>query len=253
MLGSPSKPMPRIALVTPIWEDSNRFGVYGPKLARAIAASNLPIKWIVSDDGSSLIEQERLKKIVEDLSIIYPEVHLVLSRNRLRKGAAIYKGWNQVSSMDWLAFVDGDGAIKAQDLINFINNSISNKLDTCSISIRKSSYLTPVIRQFKRRISLRIFRLLVRMFTGLCLADTQCGAKIIPAIQYHKIRHKLRESGFIFDVELLINLTSSGCKIRSVPISWEEIPGGKVNLIYDSFGMICGLYRIRKRIKNGIY
>ena len=253
MLESPSKLFPRISLVTPLWEDSIRFSEYGPELARAIAESNLPIKWIISDDGSSALEQKRLKKIVKDISIIYPKVQLIASNKRSRKGAAIYKGWEQATDMEWYAFVYGDGAVKAHELINFISSSISNGPDTCSIAIRKNSDLTPVRRQFKRTVSFYLFRLLVRMFTGLSLEDTQCGAKIIPVIQYQKIRHKLRESGFIFDVELLINLTRCGCKIQSIPISWSEIPGGKVSLINDGIGMIRGLNRIRKRLKSGAY
>jgi len=42
-----------IVLVTPVWNDSKRLSEFGPSLAQALAASELPVRWVVADDGSS--------------------------------------------------------------------------------------------------------------------------------------------------------------------------------------------------------
>ena len=68
-----------IVLVTPVWNDSQRLGRFGSDLARALAASSLPLCWIVSDDGSSVEEQMKLQTLVFALPIILQLLQLAQS------------------------------------------------------------------------------------------------------------------------------------------------------------------------------
>jgi dolichyl-phosphate beta-glucosyltransferase len=242
-----------IVLVTPVWNDSQRLGRFGSDLARALAASSLPLCWIVSDDGSSVEEQMKLQTLVKQFRAIFPNCELVSSDQRSRKGAAIYRAWDQCAAAEWLAFVDGDGAISASVIVGLIKAAIAEDDPACTIAIRAHSIESPVRRQVIRSLALRVFSFLVRTLVGLKCLDTQCGAKVVPGAAYRKVRNHLRECGYVFDVELLTVFGRNEVSLRQQAIPWVEVPGGKVNLFTDGFRMVMGLLRIRRRLKTGLY
>lgn len=250
---SPLKQTPEIVLVTPVWNDSRRLGRFGPELARALAASGLPLCWIVSDDGSSVEEQVKLETLVEQLRAIFPKTELVLSEQRSRKGAAIYRAWDQCAAAEWLAFVDGDGAISASVIVGLIKSAIAEDDPACMIAVRAHSVESPVRRQMIRSLAPRVFSFLVRTLVGLKCLDTQCGAKVVPGSAYREVRKNLKEYGYAFDVELLMALGKNKVRLRQLAIPWVEVPGGKVDLFTDGFRMVMGLLRIRRRLKAGLY
>jgi hypothetical protein len=253
VLISPLKAGPVIVLVTPVWNDSRRFGLFGPELAKALAASGLVVQWVVADDGSCAQEQSKLKLQVEELHRIYEAIELDLSGQRMRKGGAIFRVWDQYPEADWLAFLDGDGAIDADWMVKLIREAIDEDSGICIAAIRKDAEEAPVRRGRIRSIAMRIFALLVRLMVGLQSPDTQCGAKVVPGAAYCEVRGKLKERGFVFDVELLLALEKAGCRIHYMRVGWKEVAGGKVSLLADGWRMIAGLRRIRGRLKRGDY
>lgn len=247
------KQTPEIVLVTPVWNDSRRLGRFGPELARALASSGLPLLWIVSDDGSSVEEQVKLETLVEQLREIFPKIELMLSQKRSRKGAAIYRAWDQRATADWLAFVDGDGAISGSVIVGLMKSAIAEDDPACTIAIRAHSVESPVRRQVIRSLAQRGFSFLVHTLVGLKYPDTQCGAKVVPGSAYREVRKHLKEYGYVFDVELLMALGRNKVQLKQRAIPWVEVPGGKVDLFTDGFRMVMGLLRIRRRLKAGLY
>ena len=253
VLESPLKANPAIVLVTPVWNDSRRFGRYGPGLARALAASGLRVRWIIADDGSSVDEQAELKVLVEALRGSYPTIDLDLCGQRTRKGGAIFRTWDQCREADWLAFVDCDGAIDAESMVGLMRLAMGGASNVCAVAIRKNTQETPVCRSMMRLIAMRIFSFFVRRIVGLKCPDTQCGAKVVPGAGYRAVREKLKERGYVFDVELLLVLERAGCRIEVQPVRWKEVAGGKVSILTDGWRMIAGLLRIRARLNRGDY
>lgn len=242
-----------IVLVTPVWNDSSRLSVFGPKLAEAIRASGLPVRWIVADDGSDAEEKSRVGEVVASLRMIYPRVEAMLFDQRAHKGGAIYSAWDLCPEATWLGFVDSDGAIDAASTIGLIQTALAAGPKSGCVGVRHHSKETPLQRPLGRLISFYIFTFLVRGLVGIRFRDTQCGAKIIPAEGYRKVSAKLEERGFIFDVELLLALDLSGYSIREQPIPWREMPGGKVRPLRDAWAMLAGMLRIRRRSRTGHY
>jgi hypothetical protein len=240
----------QIVLVTPVWNDSRRLELFGPKLAQALSSSGLSVRWIVADDGSSALEQGKVTALVECLQVVYPNVEAMLFEERSRKGGAIYQAWDACPQADLLAFVDADGAIDAQSLLRLIERACERFPDAGVIGIRHDAVDTPADRPWSRALSFRIFTALVRGIVGIDFEDTQCGAKVIPAAAYRAVSSQLLERGFVFDVELLQALVAHGCEIEQMAIPWREMPGGKVKPLRDAWGMIGGLLRIRKRMKR---
>ena len=71
----------------------------------------------VVDDGSGTEEQDRLSAvlapIVAGCPLFLPPMRLP---ENLGKGGAVYAGWDQAGSADWLAFVDADGSCPASEV-----------------------------------------------------------------------------------------------------------------------------------------
>lgn len=242
-----------IILVTPVWNDSRRLEQFGFSLAEALQQSELPVRWIVSDDGSSVEEKKSLKALVSWLAEIYPNVELILSDVRSRKGGAVYRAWDRCKEAQVLAFVDADGAISAESMVDLLRVSGAESSEAAVIGIRSNSSGLPIRRSFGRKISFKLFRMFVGLLLGVRFQDTQCGAKIIPAKAYREIRGRLLEHGFIFDVELLVALKELSIDVLEQPIPWQEVDGGKVSPLRDSWAMLSALMRVRKRLKSGHY
>lgn len=242
-----------IILVTPVWNDSRRLELFGFSLAEALQQSGLPVRWIVSDDGSSLDEKESLKTLVSRLAEVYPNVELILSDVRSRKGGAVYRAWDRCEAAETLAFVDADGAISAESMLNLLRVSISQTSEAAVIGVRSDRSGLPIRRSFGRKLSFKLFRMITELLLGVRFQDTQCGAKVIPAKAYREIRGRLLEHGFIFDVELLVALKELSVDVVEQAIPWQEVDGGKVSPLRDSWAMLSALMRVRKRLKAGDY
>lgn len=240
-------PTESIVLVTPVWNDSSRLERFGVQLAEVLKEASLSVTWVIADDGSDAGEQLRLASLVECLEQIYPKTVLLTCEQRSRKGGAIYAAWDGYDVAQWLAFVDADGAIRAETILNLLVQAQNSENTDALIAVRKHSEEYPLKRSPLRRLSFWLFHCMVRILTGLKLSDTQCGAKVVRGSAYRSVRDQLVEHGFVFDVELLLALRSSGHSIEEVPIGWEAKANGKINPLREAWSMIVALWRIRNR------
>ena len=98
------------------------------------------------------------------------------------------------------------------------------------------------------------------------IKDTQCGFKLFsrPALPY--IVPYMHSEGWIFDVEILMLAedappavvegaldTERGIRVKEVNISWKEVSGSKLNVIWDCLGMAYGLALLRASWIFGLY
>jgi hypothetical protein len=104
-----------------------------------------------------------------------------------------------------------------------------------------------VDRLLKRHLLGRVYATLVSELLQVPVYDSQCGLKMVPRAAFEKVRDRLVVKDFAFDVELMVSLLDTGCEISEVPIHWHETPGGKVNLLKDSWRMARDVWRIRQR------
>ncbi len=244
---------PSILLVTPVWNDASRLRQFGPQMAQALADSDLSVRWVIADDGSAQEEVSQLKELVAQFSTRYADLELITCSQRYRKGGAIYQAWDRNADAKWFAFVDADGAINAATVIHLLREAQSSEREGAVIGVRKNSSQNPVRRPLGRAVSFTLFTSMVRSLLGIKLLDTQCGLKVVPAASYRAVADKLYERGFVFDVELLVALAANHVHIQEVPITWSEMPGGKVHPLRDAWGMLAGVLRIRKRLHGMHY
>lgn len=240
---------PKFLLVTPVWNDSARLECFGLALAKALAASGLNLTWVIADDGSDFGEIEQLERLKEKFSQIYSDLVLHAHPERSRKGGAIYQSWQQYPEADYYAFVDADGAVRADELMRLLNCALdSGNPDMSFVAVRQSSGPLAVERSLLRQVSFYLFRMMVRGIVGLKCADTQCGAKVISARSYRAVSEHLMEGGFVFDVELLATLRQGAWPVTELAITWQEVSGSKLKLWKDIWTISAGLIRIRRRL-----
>lgn len=236
-----------ISLVTPVWNDTARLAVFGRELALALAASPLPIQWIIADDGSTLDAPGRLLKLHSEFSEIAPSVRVHFSAAHHGKGSVVREAWALTPAADWLAFVDADGSVNAADLLKLISQALAHQ--TSVIAIRKRTATTQLVESRWRGIAHRGFLTLARWLLGLHSEDIQCGAKIFRADDYRAIAPRLAENGLAFDSELLGTLHRQGATWLEIPVNWAEKKGGKVKPLRDGWRMLIALFRIRRRLR----
>ena len=239
MPGAPKQ----ILLVTPVWKDSARLAVFGKDLAEELAATRLPIRWMIADDGSGDQEHERLIELRDGFATVFPCVELHFAERHAGKGSIVREAWALAPEAEWLAFVDADGSVCARDMINLVDRAVTT--GNSVLAIRKRTATTHVEESFLRGLAHRGFLLAARAILGFHCEDPQCGAKVIKGEDYRAIAGQLREEGFAFDSELLAALDHDGRGWTEVPVTWIQKGGAKVRLFRDAWKMFVALLRIR--------
>lgn len=232
-----------ILLVIPVWKDSMRLAEFGKSVTKALAESDLPIRWMIADDGSGPEERERLQELCKRFAEVFPRVEVHLAAQHHGKGSVVREAWAQVPDAGWLAFMDADGSVSAEEMLGLIGRAVNSGVSV--LGIRKRTETTRITESFRRGLAHRGFLMAARLLLGLRCADPQCGAKVLNGDEYRSIAGLLVEKGFAFDSELLAALNHGGVKWTEVPVNWAEKKGGKVRLLRDAFGMLAALLRIR--------
>jgi dolichyl-phosphate beta-glucosyltransferase len=244
-----SMPTSSVHLVIPCYQESGRIGAFLPDLCRAMQVFAGRVRIQVVEDGSSAAEVQRMREIVERLRVDFPGLLplKVLDRN-LGKGGAVYAGWADHAGADWLAFVDADGSCSAREVARLLAMRPDEaELPTALFASRVKMLGRKVERLLKRHLLGRVYATLVSELLNVPVYDSQCGLKLLPRLAFEAIAPRLQIMGFAFDVELMAALLDTGCLIQEVPIDWQEIPGGKVSLLRDSWRMACDVWDVRCR------
>ncbi len=243
---SPPNPDPEIVLVTPVWKDSARLAVFGKSLAQALAAFPHPVRWIIADDGSGADEHAALGKLREEFARVHPRVETHFAAAHFGKGSVVREAWALAPDADWLAFVDADGSVSGEDMLELVRHAV--RADESVLGIRKRTDTTTIVESPWRGVAHRGFLLAARILLGLRCEDPQCGAKVIRGADYRRIARRLVENGLAFDSELLATLARDGSLWREIPVTWIEKKGGKVKPLRDAWGMLLALLSVRSRM-----
>lgn len=245
----PFEPQPDICVVIPAYRESRRIGPFLKELLGAIVEAGDRTAVLVVDDGSGAMETARLREIIGPLCHDHPErLRLLELPQNQGKGGAILAGWAACPPSRYLGFIDADGAITASEFVNLCRKALSRQDMPVSLFTSRIKMLgRHVERSVVRHLMGRVFATMVSNVTGLGVYDSQCGCKLVPYVVYERIRDKLTEKRFAFDVELMMAISRSGHRIEEVPINWCDIPGSKVSFLKDTVNMFFACLAIRRR------
>ena len=241
-------------IAIPCFRESKRLPLFLDALCKELAFAPFTASILIVDDGSGLPEESLTRSIVDEFQSKYPGIvtEPVFLKQNLGKGGAVYAGWKASASSSapkLLCFVDADGAVPASEVGRLIEELLADERHRWDalFGSRVKMLGATVERRVTRHYIGRVFATLVAVLTGIGVYDSQCGLKVIRRSAYAAIERQLRETRFVFDVELTLLLLQGGFRIREVPVNWKEVPGSKVSLLKDTIRMFSGILRIRQR------
>ncbi len=238
-------------LVTPSYRDADRLAIFGPELAKSLAASGLDIRWVIADDGSGPDQVAKLELLARDLRLLYPKIEVFSAGKHLGKGGVIHCVWDNDRDDEWLCFLDADGSVDGDTFIRLLRKSLELGPRHAVLASRRDSPDTRVTQSAFRKFTHKLMAWLIRRALQLPVYDSQCGAKCIHGDDYRSIIKHLEEKGLLFDSELLLALHDHGVKLVEEPVNWIERPGGTVSPFRHALPMLLSLRKVRHRLRQG--
>ena len=226
-----------LTIVIPAYNEESRLPKTLDSIFAYMANKDYLYEIIVVDDGS----QDNTSEIVKAYSEYPHNLKLIRQDTNHGKGYAVRKGIEKAKG-EYVIFNDADGASPIEE-IEKLQKAISNGADIAigSRALKESNVSDSLFRKI-----LGIgFNKLIKIIILKGFQDTQCGFKLFKTDCAKCIFDKLILIGFSFDVEVLFIAKKIGYKIEEVPISWQAIPGTKLNPIIDAPIMLLAIIKIR--------
>ena len=237
---------PTFFIAIPAYNEAARFPSYAAELAKEFTGRK-DIAFLLVDDGSKAAERKACEAAAEKAGA--PFIDPVALEENSGKGAAILHGWNQAGKSEWVGFVDADGSVTATELARVLEEVARAPGVDAWFASRVKMLGRTVERSLLRHLTGRIFATLVGSRIDPSVYDSQCGLKLVRRSVFEKIRDRLEEKGFAFDVDLLAGLNAVGARTVEIPVDWHHEAGSHVSFFRDSLRMFFATGRIRKRWK----
>ena len=181
--------------------------------------------------------------VVQRVGAEYPAVSALEFSDAIGKGGALIEGLRLAPLADLIGYVDADGATPPHAFHDLVKHG--GEAD-CVIGSRwLPGAVLHVEQSGRRQFASRVFHVIVQLFFGMNLRDTQCGAKVMRRQAVETVHSSLRIADMAFDINLLYSLKRAGYRILEVPTEWTDKIGSKVTLFGTSLVMFLSVVRIR--------
>ena len=236
---------PELTVVLPAYNERHRIGRFLESI-RIYMKAHYPDRHevIVVDDGST----DGMAEVVEGLAAGWPALRLIRHETNLGKGAAVRSGMLAARGLRIL-FADADGAAPI-DQEAPLSEAIRQGADMAVGSRLLASGRQEVVRRKGRGLLGRLFAVLARRLLRLPVRDTQCGFKMFRAQVARNLFSEVRETGYLFDLEVLGLAVRRGYKIVEVPIRWTDVPGGHFRPLRQLPRILLALLRLWSRLRQ---
>ena len=162
-----------------------------------------------SEDDTVLALMEIYDKHLKD------DVRIFTKFTNQGKGAAIRTGYKMAKG-DHIAIMDADLQVKPDEIKTFFR--IMNLYNADAVIGNKRHSFSNVRLPLKRWIISRGYGLMVKMLFGFPIRDTQCGFKLFKRKALELIMDKIYVKRYAFDIEMLVALRDSNCRIADAPV-----------------------------------
>ena len=246
----PAVHMPEVFLsvVIPAYNEAERIGATLDKIRKYLASKSFVAEVVVVDDGST----DRTAGLLRAVEADWPELRILTNTRNRGKGFSVRRGVLEAKGT-FILFTDADlsGPIEETDKLMAALQSAHANAAVASRALDRS--LIGVRQPWRREYAGRFFNLLVRLFTGLKIRDTQCGLKLFRRDSTRHAFESQQVTGFGFDPELLFLIEGRGGRVVEVPVRWNDNPATKVHFMRDSARMFLDLVALLWRARTGKY
>ena len=233
-----------LSIVVPAYNEELRIEATLRGIQCYAAARPFRVEVIVVDDGST--------DATAEIAATFPGVRILRVSPNRGKGHAVRHG-ALAAAGKFLLFTDADlsAPIEAADTLFAALESSGADVAIGSRALRRD--LIGVRQPLLRDYSGRCYNLLVQLFTGLRIHDTQCGFKLFRMDRTRRAFELQRVERFGFDPELLFLIARLGGRIVEVPVRWNHSPMSKVRFPRDPVRMFADLISLRMRANRADY
>lgn len=103
---------------------------------------------------------------------------------------------------------------------------------------------------FIRKLASKSYRLVLRLFFGLTLSDSQCGCKAFRKGAANAIFPHCKIDRFAFDYEAILVGQRAGARFCEIPVYIVNHRKSSIHLFRDTARMLRDLVKMKKRIKK---
>jgi dolichyl-phosphate beta-glucosyltransferase len=235
---------PFLSIVIPAYNEAARLASSLEAIRNYVGGKDFSVETIVVDDGST-------DNTVETASGQAGIRVLRNERNR-GKGFSVRHGVLEARG-ELVLFTDADLSAPIEEADKLLAAMESSHADVVVGSRALQRELIGVHQSPFREWGGRFFNLLVRIFTGLRIHDTQCGFKLFRRDTTRRAFELQRVERFGFDPEILFLVERLGGKVAEVPVRWNHSPATKVHYLRDPLLMTVDLMVLRWRALTGQY
>jgi len=239
---------PYLSVVIPAYNEALRIGSTLDKVRQYLETRNFPCELIVVDDGS----RDDMPELLADYCARHPATVVLRNEPNRGKGYSVRRGLFEARGK-FVLFTDADLSAPIEEANKLLAALEAGGADAAVGSRALDRRLIGVRQPWQREMAGRVFNLLVRLFTGLRIHDTQCGFKLFRRETTRRAFELQTVTGFGFDPELLFLIERLGGKVVEVPVRWNDNPATKVHFLRDSTRMFLDLVVLRWRALTGKY
>ncbi len=178
-----------------------------------------------------------------------PSVRLVSYGQNKGKGHAIRTGV-EVAHGDVIFFTDCDLAYGCDVIKEFYDVLAAEGGPDVAVGSRPKHPEGYAGYTFLRRLVSRAYLLVLRLFGGLKLSDSQCGCKGFRKDIAKRIFSYCEIDRFAFDFEAILIAQKMGATFREIPVTVKRHGESKVHVVKDTIRMLRDLKKMKKRIKS---
>lgn len=233
---------PYLSIVIPAYNEALRLAGTLEDVRKFIASKPFETEVVLVDDGSS----DGTLELFKEFQSIWPGTRVLSNGVNRGKGFSVRRGVLEARGKVIL-FTDADLSAPIEEADKLLAALESAAADAAIGSRALDRKLIGVHQPWRREYAGRCFNLLVRLFTGLRIHDTQCGLKLFRRDSTRQAFELQKVEGFGFDPEVLFLIRKFGGKIVEVPVRWNDNPATKVHFIRDSIRMFLDLIVLRWR------
>ena len=237
-------PEPFLSIVIPAYNEAGRIARSLEAIRNYVRRKNFSVETILVDDGST--------DSTVEIASGYVGIRILRNGCNRGKGFSVRHGVLEARG-ELILFTDADLSAPIEEADKLLAAMEASDADAVVGSRALQRELIGVHQSPFREWGGRFFNLLVRIFTGLKIHDTQCGFKLLRRQTTRRAFELQRAERFGFDPEILFLIQRFGGRVVEVPVRWNHDPATKVHYLRDPLHMTLDLVALRWRVLTGQY
>lgn len=228
----------QLSIVVPCYNEGNTIENSAKAIISHMAQTpEIDYELILVNDGS----KDNTASLIKRLADTYDNVIPVLCEKNGGKGAAVKEGVKKAQG-DYILFMDADLSTDLSAVNTFMKEIphndmvIGSRRHPDSVLVKSQG----AVRKFIGNCCVVITKIITRTKFN----DTQCGFKGFTKELGAVLIEKQRIHGWAFDVEYLYIAKMQGCKVKPIPVKWENDEESKVSPIKSSVSFFIELFKI---------